>query len=1346
MFEFVSLQLKILYLKFIIDGDDLRRSSHGWRIVLSPAKALHESTMSRPGELNQEDGHRKYGGPYTSSNPVPTVQKYREEREERETNVKKREDVQADDGEEEEEGTLHQAENAVKRMFGHGHIENVSGDPYPSTSRHAMIGSDQPPPVPDDRSKSHPAPTNHHDETPHWEDKDQKEGAQAQTASQAAASHTDPREKRKAMKHMKRDDGGREVTDPVTHLPIIIHDSTGKDIKKAPENEPSAGSDHHTATGLTGASKSGSQLDEERQEAQEGHTEMKKLFPPPSFDETQSEMIKTYQFAVAVGVGSVVICATLVLVVAQVLSLRSSHRQGGSPTQLKRMFIPVSITVILSALFGSLVIWGIGGWVSKRLQAIWEDEVWHAARANENREIEDYDRMPESTQWLNALLASVWPLINPDLFTSLADTLEDVMQASLPKLVRMISVEDLGQGSEALRVLGVRWLPTGAASRCVDADGSLKDQTDVSDRTTPGRGEIQHDVEDSPAQDGRGKNKAQEQEEENVASGMEAEQGDFVNMEIAFAYRARSNGKSLRTRSKNAHLYLKFYLPGSIALPVWVEMRGIIGTMRVRLQLTPDPPFFSLATITFLGQPKADLSCVPLNKHNLNIMDLPLISSFVQSSIDAALAEYVAPKSLTLDLKDMLVGDDFKKDTVAHGVVVVRIKKTVGFKEGDGNLGPLKKGSSDAYVTTGWGKFGKPVASTRIIVGEQIPFWDEYAYVLVGTEEVNAQEMLRIQLWDSDRASADDDLGRVEVDLKDLMQGSDTKGKMCDREDRFKGPDGGEEMPGTLFWSVGYFAKAHITAEQLAAQVEEPDVDSVEDLKEKVDQTAERKLREATTKDESREISQQKVQDYKEREDALIISSPPPKEYPSGILSIQIHQITGLELEQLNKNRSNSKIVSESDEEDEDSDGLPSSYCTIVLNHTKIFKTRTKPKNAKPFFNAGCERFVRDWVSTEVMISIRDSRVHENDPLLGIVYLPLCHLLAKRSQIVDTYPLVGGIGYGRARVSIVFRPVELQAPRELLGWEYGTLEITNVAAGDNLPEDLQNTKTKFRSSIASAKMAPDHDHRGIWKPKHRKNVAFVPVKKRYRTPLMVEFYRSAVLSDSTPAFAVLWLKDIPDEEEKTMTMQVWKGSKDGIKRARSCVGYQGMDENEKPLGELKVTMKFWRGLSGYHKGLAKKAQEADLKDVMEVLDTANDNREGKADDGDEHQLHDDSSRDAGNADSSSTSSSSSSSSSSSDADPKAKNGLDRAASGLKDKVMDIVGGHHDPDDGRRGPSAQLQDYKAHRKSLHRRHRGLMQWKGVRTMDWMMGRASRGKERVSGVFKHGDREPGIETEV
>lgn len=42
---------------------------------------------------------------------------------------------------------------------------------------------------------------------------------------------------------------------------------------------------------------------------------------------------------------------------------------------------------------------------------------------------------PESTEWLNAITKVVWPLINPDMFVSIVDMIEDVMQASLPGFV-----------------------------------------------------------------------------------------------------------------------------------------------------------------------------------------------------------------------------------------------------------------------------------------------------------------------------------------------------------------------------------------------------------------------------------------------------------------------------------------------------------------------------------------------------------------------------------------------------------------------------------------------------------------------------------------------------------------------------------------------------------------------------------------------------------------------------------------------------------------------------------------------------------------------------------------------
>jgi Ca2+-dependent lipid-binding protein len=43
--------------------------------------------------------------------------------------------------------------------------------------------------------------------------------------------------------------------------------------------------------------------------------------------------------------------------------------------------------------------------------------------------------IPESVEWMNTLLRIIWGLVNPDLFTGMADTLEDVMQASVPGII-----------------------------------------------------------------------------------------------------------------------------------------------------------------------------------------------------------------------------------------------------------------------------------------------------------------------------------------------------------------------------------------------------------------------------------------------------------------------------------------------------------------------------------------------------------------------------------------------------------------------------------------------------------------------------------------------------------------------------------------------------------------------------------------------------------------------------------------------------------------------------------------------------------------------------------------------
>ncbi|KAH7342491.1 hypothetical protein BKA65DRAFT_292857 [Rhexocercosporidium sp. MPI-PUGE-AT-0058] len=1311
--------------------------------------------MSTSADFDEDAARRSYKAPYSNNHPIPTIQKYREHRHELEGQQGRVEEAQHT---QEDDSKTKRAFESVKAIVKDEDKKHPTGDPYPTGNRHTTDTEVSDHEQDDDvalvpRTNNDGAADTYQENENSSKSKDEKKGngkTKELSATEKASGQTDAKQKRKEMKHNKRDDGGREVTDPVTHLPLIIRDSTDKDLRRAPENMPAPGNQHETATGVSGASKSQSQLNLEKDEVQDGFNGMQKVFPPPNFKEANAELTRTYQFAFSIGVGVVALLASSVVMTVLFLTSESTfrssdrsstfswtERQEASP---RKVFVPLAISIIVALGAGLATILGIRGWLANKIKEIWEDEVWDAARADEFKLNNTSGKLPESVAWMNSLLSSVWPLINPDLFAGVVDMLEDVMQASLPKVVRMVSIDDIGQGSEAIRILGIRWLPTGAAGQTVDEQGNLKKAKDdeKNDRTTPGESQEENtDVDgddDKPSSDEErqaAEDKRQKEEDQQaIREGMEAEQGDFVNMELAFSYRARSSGKSLKSKVKNAHLYLKFYLPGGIFVPVWVELRGIIGTARLRMQLTPDPPFFSLCTLTFLGQPRADLSCVPLSKHLPNLMNVPLISSFVQSSIDAALAEYVAPRSLTLDLKDMLVGDDFKKNTVSRGVIFILIKKARGFKEGDGSIGPLK-GSSDSYVTCSWGKFGKTMSSTRIIRDDQEPTWHEWAYILVSPQEIDAEEKLRLQLWDSDKLTADDDLGRVAVDLKELMHSPETKNKVLEREDRFKGQDPDENMPGTLSWSVGYFSKTAITEEQLAKQTIDKQIKSKEELKQNVSEIAEQKLREATAHDESKEINQQKAQDYKEKEDAMICAAPPDSNHPSGILSVQIHNITGLEVEQMQKQ---SKAADDEQEsENEEGMDLPSSYCTIILNHKKIYMTRTKPKNAKPFFNAGTERFIRDWRTSEIMISVRDSRERENDALLGIVYLPLDKLFRNRSQVMDVYPLVGGVGYGRARISMMFRSVEMQLPRELLGWDIGTLEIKTPIKPINLPEDISSHRIKLRSNIAKVKMTSEDSE---WKYKGSKKTDFLACTKRYATALVVEFRKSQIGTDSTAAFAVFWLRDIPDEEEKTIKLKVWKGGKGNFKKATTCADYDGLD-GEKALGEIELTLKFWRGLSGYHKSHAQNAKNGDMRNVMEVLDTVNDECQSDS----EGDSDIDSDSDSSAQDTSKHLKTHTNQDSSGEDSDDGRGIINK----VKSRASDLLG-ENDSNDGERGVRGQMKDYRAHHKQLHRKHRGIMQWKAARTADWALDKVRNGKSKVKGVFEHEEKGDGIETEV
>lgn len=520
--------------------------------------------MSDDANFNEDASNRTYKAPYTDRQPVPNVHGYAAVQGERQAQAPAAFRPQREGG----ESKLHALIDTAKIHL------RIHGPDKASSQEQLYSGQNRNvrPPTPPDESYQGQEQGNPRVLEP---DKcaDQNCDENTANAAEPTPDKLHPPEKRKSRAHIAKGSDTREVTDPITHLPVTIHDSTNQELSAIPENES------HVDSRLT--PKSEEQLGEEAEQSKREHRGLQRLFPPPNFDATREELATVYQQAVLFGLGSLFLTLLVLLAGWQLVAFGSTSQRGRDwQTSWSKFLVHIMILILPGLGIGGGLIWAIRKWLGHRIDDIWESQVWEAARTQEQDSADS--PTPESTQWLNSIMASVWSLVNPDLFTGLADTLEDVMQASLPKLVRMVSVEDLGQGSEALRLLGIRWLPTGAAAMDVSVDGKIKPSKEgESGRKVPGEGQADSDSNLASKAVSDGKNNIddrppEEKEEDKVAEGMEAEEGDFVNVELAFSYRALSRGKSLKVKSKNAHLYLAFYLPGGI------KLRKFLNTLMLR--------------------------------------------------------------------------------------------------------------------------------------------------------------------------------------------------------------------------------------------------------------------------------------------------------------------------------------------------------------------------------------------------------------------------------------------------------------------------------------------------------------------------------------------------------------------------------------------------------------------------------------------------------------------------------------------------------------------------------------------------------------------------------------------
>lgn len=235
---------------------------------------------------------------------------------------------------------------------------------------------------------------------------------------------------------------------------------------------------------------------------------------------------------------------------------------------------------------------------------------------------------------------------------------------------------------------------------------------------------------------------------------------------------------------------------------------------------------------------------------------------------------------------------------------------------------------------------------------------------------------------------------------------------------------------------------------------------------------------------------------------------------------------------------------------------------------------------------------MRDWRSGIVTITVRDQRNREHDPILGVVPLRLSEILQTSSQVTRWYPLDGGIGFGRARISLLFRSVETRLPPNMLGWSVGTFEFLSekiLATGWD-----KNTKLKLRTGGSVAKIPrtncskTDEGDGVAWDISASKDHQVrLPVKYRYRSPVVFEFHVTG--KRGAAAYASIWLQHLVDNEETPIDIPIWT-TKNGDRLVQNYITERNWSAKETPgledlkeVGRLQFRARFKAGIDESHR-------------------------------------------------------------------------------------------------------------------------------------------------------------------
>lgn len=233
--------------------------------------------------------------------------------------------------------------------------------------------------------------------------------------------------------------------------------------------------------------------------------------------------------------------------------------------------------------------------------------------------------------------------------------------------------------------------------------------------------------------------------------------------------------------------------------------------------------------------------------------------------------------------------------------------------------------------------------------------------------------------------------------------------------------------------------------------------------------------------------------------------------------------------------------------------------------------------------------------------------MRQHDPILGVVPLKLSDILQTSSQVTRWYPLDGGIGFGRIRISLLFRSVETRLLPQQLGWAVGTFEFTSdriLATGYNA-----NSKLKLKTGGSSGKIPRTQSQKteegdGVFwdiAKKGGKNNIRLPVRYRYRSPVIFEF--RAANKRKVDAYAVVWLHHLEDNKEENISIPIWTTDK-GMRLTQNYITEDNFrdvpDIRIEEVGRLQFRGRFKAGMDEDHSNFVTDNDSRETQETWEA--------------------------------------------------------------------------------------------------------------------------------------------------